>query len=140
MLYSVIPRALLQVVTVEPGGHTRDHSRKIRLLLVTLCRPVIAALSSTLLRANQSIQEDRPKLRGAHGSAAAQNYGEHGRELITVEVALRLLQTLADPSAELQIAERLRGGGRPDLHATLHNTVFKVLQEAPPSAQEAPAL
>ena len=24
----------MQVVTVEPGGHTRDHSRKIRLLLV----------------------------------------------------------------------------------------------------------
>ena len=26
----------MQVVTVEPGGHTRDHSRKIRLLLVRL--------------------------------------------------------------------------------------------------------
>ena len=26
----------IQVVTVEPGGHTRDHSRKIRLLLVRL--------------------------------------------------------------------------------------------------------
>ena len=26
----------MQVVTVEPGGHTRDHSRKTRLLLVTL--------------------------------------------------------------------------------------------------------
>ena len=56
-----------------------------------------------------------------------QNYGEHGRELITVEVALRLLQTLADPSAELQMAEKLHGAGRPDLQATLHNTVFKVL-------------
>ncbi len=55
-----------------------------------------------------------------------QNYGEHGRELITVEVALRLLQTLADPSAELELAERLRSAGRPDLQATLHNTVFKV--------------
>ena len=55
-----------------------------------------------------------------------QNYGEHGRELITVEVALRLLQTLADPSAELQLAGKLHGAGRPDLQATLHNTVFKV--------------
>ena len=27
---------VVQVVTVEPGGHTRDHSRKIRLLLVSL--------------------------------------------------------------------------------------------------------
>lgn len=26
----------VQVVTVEPGGHTRDHSRKIRLLLVRI--------------------------------------------------------------------------------------------------------
>lgn len=56
-----------------------------------------------------------------------QNYGEHGRELITVEVALRLLQTLADPSAELQVAGRLRSAGRADLQAMLHNTVFKVL-------------
>ena len=31
----------IQVVTVEPGGHTRDHSRKIRLLLVS--RPDLAA-------------------------------------------------------------------------------------------------
>ncbi|CAL5228382.1 g11505 [Coccomyxa viridis] len=81
-------RANMKVVTVEPGGHTHDHSRKIRLLL---------------------------------------NYGEHGRELITVEVALRLLQTLADPSAELQLAEKLHGAGRPDLQATLHNTIFKII-------------
>lgn len=44
-----------------------------------------------------------------------------------MEVALRLLQTLADPSAELQLAEKLHGAGRPDLQATLHNTIFKVL-------------
>lgn len=55
-----------------------------------------------------------------------QNYGEHGRELITVEVALRLLQTLADPSAELEMAEKSNAAGKPDLQATLHNTVFKV--------------
>ena len=45
-----------------------------------------------------------------------------------MEVALRLLQTLADPSAELEMAERWRDAGKPDLHATLHNTVFKVCQ------------
>ena len=43
-----------------------------------------------------------------------------------MEVALRLLQTLADPSAELEMAERWREAGMPDLRATLHNTVFKV--------------
>ena len=37
-----------------------------------------------------------------------------------------MLQTLADPSAELELVERLRSAGRPDLQATLHNTVFKV--------------
>ena len=45
-----------------------------------------------------------------------------------MEVALRLLQTLADPSAELEMAERWREAGMPDLRATLHNTVFKVCQ------------
>lgn len=65
-------------------------------------------------------------MQGAQERLLLQNYGEHGRELITVEVALRLLQTLADPSAELQVAEKLHGLGRPDLQATLHNTVFKV--------------
>ncbi len=69
-------------------------------------------------------------MQGAQARLPLQNYGEHGRELITVEVALRLLQTLADPSAELQGAEKLHGLGRPDLQATLHNTVFKVLSQS----------
>lgn len=55
-----------------------------------------------------------------------QNYGEHGRELITVEVALRLLQILADPSAELERGDRPGGPGKARLKALLHNTVFKV--------------
>ncbi len=55
-----------------------------------------------------------------------QNYGEHGRELITVEVALRLLQVLADPSAELERADRPGGSGKARLKALLHNTIFKV--------------
>ena len=60
-------------------------------------------------------------------AACAQNYGEHGRELITVEVALRLLQLLADPSEALErAAERPGGAGAAHLSAVLHNTVFKV--------------
>ena len=47
-----------------------------------------------------------------------------------MEVALRLLQTLADPSAELQMAGKLHGADTPDLQATLHNTVFKVLEQS----------
>ena len=39
----------IQVVTVEPGGHTRDHSRKIRLLLVS--RPDLAAQSDNPMHA-----------------------------------------------------------------------------------------
>lgn len=60
-----------------------------------------------------------------------QNYGEHGRELITVEVALRLLQILADPSAELERADKPGGVGKARLKALLHNTVFKVGVPAP---------
>ncbi len=55
-----------------------------------------------------------------------QNYGEHGRELITVEVALRLLQVLADPSAELERADMPGGPGKARLKALLHNSIFKV--------------
>ena len=43
-----------------------------------------------------------------------------------MEVALRLLQTLADPSAVLEAAEKSRAPGDLDLKTTLHNTVFKV--------------
>lgn len=43
-----------------------------------------------------------------------------------MEVALRLLQLLADPSAELERANRLGGPGKGRLKALLHNTVFKV--------------
>ena len=38
----------MQVVTVEPGGHTRDHSRKIRLLLVSLPDPMAAHIEITM--------------------------------------------------------------------------------------------
>ena len=60
--------------------------------------------------------------------ACPQNYGEHGRELITVEVALRLLQLLADPSEVLERADRPGGLGAAHLSSVLHNTVFKVGQ------------
>ena len=43
-----------------------------------------------------------------------------------MEVALRLLQTLADPSAVLEAAEKSGTPGALDLKTTLHNTVFKV--------------
>lgn len=49
--------AYFQVVTVEPGGHTRDHSRKYRLLLVGLrghtrrvqCARVVSCEQITML-------------------------------------------------------------------------------------------
>jgi hypothetical protein len=68
-------------------------------------------------------------LRGAGASSsgrrARQNYGEHGRELITVEVALRLLAALADPSAAIA---RSVARGQPAhlLKHLLHSAVFKV--------------
>lgn len=43
-----------------------------------------------------------------------------------MEVALRLLQILADPSAELERGDRPGGPGKARLKSLLHNTVFKV--------------
>ena len=47
----------MKIVTIEPGGLTKDHSKKARLII---------------------------------------NFGEHGRELISPEIALRLLEALCD--------------------------------------------
>ena len=56
---------------------------------------------------------------------AVQNFGEHGRELVTVEVALRLLAMLADPKAA---AERSAARGQPSqrLVHILRQCVFHV--------------
>lgn len=53
-----------------------------------------------------------------------QNYGEHGRELITVEVALRLLAALADPTTTIRRSVE-RGHSPHLLKHLLHSTVFK---------------
>lgn len=64
------------------------------------------------------------RARAQAGERARQNYGEHGRELITVEVALRLLAALADPSAAIA---RSVARGQPAhlLKHLLHSAVFK---------------
>lgn len=57
-----------------------------------------------------------------------QNYGEHGRELITVEVALRLLAALADP--RLAIERSVQRGHSPHLLKNLlHSSVFKARRQ-----------
>ena len=53
-----------------------------------------------------------------------QNYGEHGRELITVEVALRLLAALADPGPAIERSVQ-RGHSPHLLKNLLHSSVFK---------------
>lgn len=54
-----------------------------------------------------------------------QNFGEHGRELVTVEVALELLRQLGDPvgAVERSVA---RGQGPHRLLALLRHSVFMV--------------
>jgi hypothetical protein len=58
-------------------------------------------------------------------SGLLQDFGEHGREYITSEVALRLLSTLTDPAA---LAGMLGGSGPrlERLQAILARTVLKV--------------
>ena len=67
-----------QVVTADYAPHV-PAKHKIRLLLVRMYRLAASVTHPCLM----------------------QHFGEHGRELITVEVGLRLLELLADP-------ERLR--------------------------------
>ena len=101
--------ASMRVITVEPGGTTSEAMRntKLRLLLVR-------ALNTGLL----------PELICWLNLAHAQNFGEHGRELVTVEVALRLLAALAAPRAAL---ERSAARGQPTqrLGHLLRQCVFK---------------
>ena len=49
-----------------------------------------------------------------------------------MEVALALLQALADPTPALQRADKQGGAGRARLKALLHSTVFKA-RAAPPA-------
>jgi hypothetical protein len=55
---------------------------------------------------------------------AVQDFGEHGREFITSEVGLRLLEVLGDP----QKASQMVGGAKraERLQAILQHCVFKV--------------
>ncbi|KAL3151585.1 hypothetical protein ABBQ38_012581 [Trebouxia sp. C0009 RCD-2024] len=76
--------AILTVVTVEPGGLSRDHDDKMRLLI---------------------------------------SFGEHGRELITPEVGLRLLELLGQLGSEMEhTTEALTPQQK-----LLRRTVFKIL-------------
>jgi hypothetical protein len=54
----------------------------------------------------------------------SQDFGEHGREFISSEVGLRLLQVLADP----QLLQNYTGQGKrlERLNAILEQTVLKV--------------
>jgi len=54
-------------------------------------------------------------------------YGEHGRELITVEAALALLADLASPDRALAAADAPGRAGAPALADALRNTVFKIV-------------
>ena len=54
-----------------------------------------------------------------------QDFGEHGRELVTVEVALRVLDLLADPT-RVEALTKSRGGNPEKMAALLERTVFKV--------------
>jgi len=56
----------------------------------------------------------------------AQDFGEHGRELVTVEVALRFLELLSDPS-KVEAMALARGGNPEKIAALLERCVFKVL-------------
>lgn len=65
------------------------------------------------------------KGRQISSSRSAQDFGEHGRELITVEVALKLLELLSDP-LKLRRAVNARGGNLQKLEELLHHSIFKV--------------
>lgn len=54
-------------------------------------------------------------------------YGEHGRELITVEAGLALLADLAAPDRALAAADAPGRAGAPALADALRNTVFKIV-------------
>ena len=54
-------------------------------------------------------------------------YGEHGRELITVEAALSLLADLASPDRALAAADAPGRAGAPALVDALAHTVFKIV-------------
>eukprot|EP00884_Botryococcus_braunii_P001474 jgi/Botrbrau1/11327/Bobra.0038s0087.2 len=54
------------------------------------------------------------------------NFGEHGRELITVEMALHLLHLLADPDKIVQRSVE-RGNPAHKIRNLLHSTVFKIV-------------
>ena len=56
-----------------------------------------------------------------------QNFGEHGRELITSEIALRLIRLLCDPGRD-HLPPLLASLGLPEDHlrAVLNRTVLRV--------------
>ena len=109
----------LSVVTVETGGLSNDHSSKLRLLLVRVCARRMDAQHATHARLGFSPAR-RP---------APQNFGEHGRELISSEIGLRLLEQLCDPGAA--VAALAEQGLAPAVaEALLRGVVFKVCVRA----------
>ena len=119
-------------MTVEPGGFTTKQKQKARLLIVSVRE---RALSCTRLCRQLSTAE--PACRRCGGGATSrpthpvyclfdllQDFGEHGREFISSELGLLLMQTLADPSKLMGVfGDEARGR---KLAAMLQGTVMKV--------------
>lgn len=59
----------------------------------------------------------------AHAALSMQSFGEHGRELITPEVGLRLLELLGQLGAQIEQEDPSSPSSR---HQLLRQTVFKV--------------
>lgn len=76
----------LRIITIEPGGITRDPTGKARLLI---------------------------------------NFGEHGRELISPEIALRLVGTLCDPAARAALLKDHDMDAK-EVEAVLQRVIFKI--------------
>lgn len=86
----------MRIVTVEPGGLTKDHSKKARLVV---------------------------------------NFGEHGRELISPEIALRLLEALCDKKTRNAVLKE----HKVDVKAVdelLNKVVFQIIPVENPRGRE----
>jgi hypothetical protein len=125
----------MMVVTLEPGGHTQDHSQKVRLLLVraalprrrgarpgSCCPPHAAAplcprATAAHAPCNELLNERRAPL------PPLQDFGEHGREFISSELGLAFMRALTDPAALRKAAGGERRAAR--LRRILESCVFK---------------
>ena len=86
----------MKIVTIEPGGLTKDHSKKARLII---------------------------------------NFGEHGRELISPEIALRLLEALCDKKI-LSTVLKQHNIDPESVEKLLNKLVFKIIPVENPRGRE----